>query len=135
MKQCGSIFWEEENFDAPHNHHLPFIPQHLIPPLFQTPPKLHMEPHWFLRFLRISGQDPRGGNTVTSRNTPVTLLTNLPASSRSHCHFHLHSEIPGTYVSCSNLDALPVTLSTVMSHHFQIFWITEDIQPQPYLLL
>jgi len=28
-------------------------PQRLIPPLFQTPPKLRMEPHWFLRFLRI----------------------------------------------------------------------------------
>jgi len=34
-----------------------------------------------------------GWGCVMSHNTPVTLLTNFPASSRSHCHSHLHSEI------------------------------------------
>src|SRR5882724_4425723 len=38
------------------------------------------------------------------------LADKLPASSRSRCHYHSHSEIPGTYVSRSNLDALPVML-------------------------
>jgi len=33
---------------------------------------------------------------VTSHNTLVTLLTKLPASSGSRCHFPSHSEIPGT---------------------------------------
>jgi len=68
---------------------------------------------------------------------PVTLCDladKLPASSGSCCHFHLHSKIPGTYVSHLNLDALPVTLSTYMSHCFQIFRIMEDIHPRPYLL-
>jgi len=64
-------------FDAPHDHHPPFIPWCLIPPLFQPLLKLHMEPHWFLCFLRILGWDPWGGNTGMYCNTPVTLLTNF----------------------------------------------------------
>ena len=67
--------------------------------------------------------------------TSCDLADKLPDSSGSHCHFHLHSKIPGTYVSCSNLDALPAMPSTVMSHCFRIFQIMEDIQPRPYLLL
>ena len=64
---------------------------------------------------------------VTSCNTLMTLLTKFPASSRSRCHFLSHSEIPGTYVSHSNLDALPVMPSTDMSRCFRILWIMEDI--------
>src|SRR5882724_12168525 len=71
---------------------------------------------------------------VMSHNTLVTLLTKLPASSGSRCHFPSHSEIPGTYVSCSNLVALPVTPSTDMSRCFWILQITEDIWSRPYLL-
>jgi len=39
---------------------------------------------------------------VTSCKHSCDLADKLPASSRSHCHFHSHSKIPGTYVSRSD---------------------------------
>jgi len=36
--------------ELPVNICTPFIPWHLIQPLFPTPPKLHTEPHWLLSF-------------------------------------------------------------------------------------
>ena len=68
-----------------------------------------------LHFITLTSSLLPTSHPVTSRNTLVTLLTKLPASSGSRCHFPSHSEIPRTYVSRSNLDALPVTPSTVIS--------------------
>jgi len=55
-----------------------------------------------------------GWGCVMSHNTPVDLLTNFQLVPGHSCHSHLHSEIPGTYVLHSNLDALPVRLPTYM---------------------
>src|SRR5882724_10140987 len=72
---------------------------------------------------------------VMSHNTPVTLLTNFQI-------------VPGHTVTSICIPRFPELMfcartwmhfqwcySTHMSHCFRIFWITEDIQPGPYLLL
>ena len=85
------------NFYPPQQ--LSMCPQHLSNLILS--PTFSCQSYWFLRIL---GQDSRGGN-IMSHNTHEPLLMNFwPVldPSNQFCHIHMTSEIPGTKCPCSN---------------------------------
>ena len=105
-----------------------YMPPHnfqCVPDTSQTlflAPRFCANPIDSSHFLRISGWDPRRGNTVTSHNTHEPLLMSFQPvldPGNQFCHIHMTFEIPRTKFPCSNLvfiNSWPWTYFIVKSH-------------------